>query len=95
VAEPEKVIPVAVSDTELGIVWVRSEVELASAEELIMPLGPKVIPRSVDDGASEEADVVGEATIAPGTLPVVVGKTTTPGRPPVEPTLPASELVPG
>lgn len=87
-------IPVAVSNTEVGIVWVRSEVELASAEELTTPLGPNVIPRSVADGGSEEADVVGRRTTA-GIPPVVVGKRMTSGRPAVDPTLLASELVSG
>jgi len=105
--EPEKVIPVAVSNTEVGIARVRSEVELASAEGLTTPLGPNVIPVSVDDGGSEEADVVGRRT-TPGIPPVVVGKRMTLGRPPVvvgrmitsgrpavDPTLLASEVVSG
>lgn len=89
--EPEKLTPVAVSDTELEIVLLRSEVELASEEELTMPLGPNVIP--VDDGGSEEADVVGTGTTS--RTPLVVGRTITPGRPPVDATLLASELLAG
>lgn len=87
VPEPEKLTPVAVSDTELEIVLLRSEVEVESVE-LTMPLGPNVIP--VDDGRSEAADVVGTGTTPARAL---VGRTITPGRPPVDAALPASELV--